>query len=58
MEIFGFSRDMSGHVAHMAGQMQDQSQNQMNQILAQADTQRMEAKQREEAQRAKQREEA
>ena len=52
MEIFGFSRDMSGHVAHMAGQMQDQSQNQMNQILAQADTQRMEAKQREEAQRA------
>jgi len=67
MEIFGYSRDISGHLMQMVGQMQaqaqaqqDQSQNQMNQILAQAEVQRVEAKQREEAQRAeaRQREEA
>jgi len=41
MEIFAYSRDMTGHVAHMAGQMQTQ-----------VEAQRVEAKQREEAQRA------
>ena len=39
MEIFGFSREMSSHMAQMAGQIQAQ------------ETQRVEAKQREEAQR-------
>jgi len=74
MEIFGYSREMTGHVMQMAGQMQaqaqaqqDQNQNQMNQLLAQAEAQRAEAqaqradaKQREEAQRAeaKQRQES
>jgi len=41
MEMFGYSREMTGHVVQMAGQMQ-----------AQAEAQRMDAKQREEAQRA------
>jgi len=41
MEIFGFSKEMTGRVAHMAGQMQTQ-----------LEAQRVEAKQREEAQRA------
>ena len=59
MEIFRYSRDMSGHLMQMVGQMlaqaqaqQDQSQNQVNQILAQAEAQRAEARQTEEAQRA------
>ena len=51
MEFFGYSREMTGHVA-MVGQIQDQAQNQLNQVLAQAGAQRAEAKQREEAQRA------
>jgi len=41
MEMFGYSREMTGHVVQMAGQMQ-----------AQAEAQRMDAKQKEEAQRA------
>jgi len=41
MEMFGHSREMTGHVVQMAGQMQ-----------AQAEAQRVDAKQREEAQRA------
>ena len=52
MELFGYSREMIGHVMQMAGQMQDQAQNQLNQVLAREETQRAEAKQREEAQRA------
>jgi len=39
MEMFGYSREMTGHIVQMAGQMQ-------------AEAQRAEAKQREEAQRA------
>jgi len=45
MELFGYSREMTGHVMQMA-------QNQLNQVLAREETQRAEAKQREEAQRA------
>jgi len=41
MKIFGFSKEMTGHVAHMAGQMQTQ-----------LEAQRAEAERREEAQRA------
>jgi len=52
MELFGYSREMIGHVMQTAGQMQDQAQNQLNQVLAREETQRAEAKQREEAQRA------
>jgi len=37
MELFGYSREMAGHVMQVVGQMQDQSQNQMNQLLAQAE---------------------
>jgi len=58
MEIFGFAREMSGQTTQLVGQMQaqaqvyqDQSQNQINQILAQAEAQRQDAKLREEAQR-------
>jgi len=59
MEMFGYSREMIGHVMQVVVQMQaqaqtqqDQSQNQLNQVLAQAEAQRADAKQREEAQRA------
>ena len=41
MEIFGYSRDMSGHLMQMVGQMQTQ-----------AEAQRVDAKQREEAQQS------
>ena len=71
MEMFGYSREMTGHVVQMAGQMQAQAEAQRadtRQLLEaqRADTkqlveaQRAEARQREEAQRAevKQREEA
>ena len=59
MELFGYSREMTGHVMQMVGQMQDQAQNQLNQVVAQAEAQRAEAKQLEEAQwvEARQREE-
>jgi len=30
MEVFGYSREMTGHVMQMAQMQQDQSQNQMN----------------------------
>ena len=52
MEIFRFAREMSGQTAQLVGQMQAQAQAHQDQILAQADVQRQEAKQREEAQRA------
>ena len=42
MEIFGFAREMSGQTAQLVGQIQ-----------AQAEVQRQDAKQREEAQRGK-----
>jgi len=58
-ELFGFTRETSGHFINMVGQMQpqawaqrEQNQNQMNQILAQAETQRLDFEQREEVQRA------
>ena len=67
MEIFGFAREMSGQTTQLVGQMQaqaqayqDQSKNQMNLILAQAEAHKQEAKQRDETQRAeaKQREDS
>ena len=55
-EILGFLREMSSHMLIMTGQMQaqaqaqfDQSQNQISQILAQAEIQRLDAKERERA---------
>jgi len=53
-EILGFSREMSGNMMTMFGQMQvqtlayaqtqqDKNQNQINQILAQAEIQRLDA---------------
>ena len=53
MEVFGYSRDMTGHVMQMAGQMQaqaqqDQAQSQLNNVLPQAEAQRADAKQRKE----------
>jgi len=59
IEIFGLAREMSGQTTQLVGQMQaqaqvyqDQSQNQMNLILAQVEAHKQEAKQREETQRA------
>jgi len=51
MEIFGFAREMSGQTAQLVGQMQDQNQNQINLIVAQAEAYKQEALKREEAQR-------
>jgi len=58
-EFLSFTREMSGHMFGMITQIQnqaqiqyDQSQNQTNQILAQAEMQRVSAEKREEAQRA------
>ena len=54
MEIFGYSRDMSGNLMHMAGQMQTQAEAQRLDAFAQraeAQAQRAEVKQRDEAQR-------
>jgi len=47
-ELFGFTREMTGHFMNIVEHIQTQ----MNQILAQAEAQRAEAGQREEAQRA------
>jgi len=52
MEMFGYSREMTGRVMQVVGQMQDQSRNQMNQLLAQAEAQRADTKQLLEAQQA------
>jgi len=53
IKIFGFAREMSGQTTQLVGQMQahaqvyqDQSQNQMNLILAQAEAHKQEARQR------------
>jgi len=46
-EILGFSRKISGHMMNMMGQIQDQNQNQINEILAQTEIQRLDAKERE-----------
>jgi len=48
MEVFGYSREMTGHIMQVVGQMQaqaqqDQRQNQLNQVLAQAEAQRLDA---------------
>ena len=58
-EFLSFIREMSGHMFGMINQIQhqaqiqyDQNQNQTNQILAQAEMQRVSAEKREEAQRA------
>jgi len=51
MEIFGFAREMSGQTAQLVGQMQDQNQNQINLIVAQAEAYKQEALKREETQR-------
>ena len=45
MEIFGFSKEMTSHVAHMAGQMQTEAKHR-------EEAQQVEAKRREKAQRA------
>jgi len=47
-KLFGFTREMSGHFMNKVGHIQTQSRNEMNQILAQAETQRLDDKQREE----------
>jgi len=54
-EFVGFTREMSGHMLNMVTQIQaqaqmqhDQGQNKMNQILAQAENQRVDAMKREE----------
>jgi len=55
-EILGYSREMSGHLMNMMGHFQakvqtqhEQSQNHVNQILAQNEMQRLDAKQREDS---------
>jgi len=52
MEIFGFSKEMTSHVAHMAGQVQAQAEARCVEAEQREEAQRAEAKQREEAQRA------